>query len=339
MRVLGALAVLLSGAAAAEEAPQGEPPKAEGSKPQSSVVVALLDLEANRAAAEAAPGVTSLLASRLSESPEVRLIAHRDITVALGVERQRQLLGGDCSAAECMTELSGALGARYLVSGRLDRFGSRYVLAATVFDSQAAVALAKPSAEASDAEALPHVAGQVAVDILRALGAQGLAAEAGHSTELSLGLKVGSQFLAQLAALSPGGKLELAVRFHPEWAGFLQIGFSLLKAEQDDKLADLRLVPSMIGARKLYRVEHRVQPYWGFALGLQLSIGEWGVISGTQSLPTVIGLFGCQFMFSKKLGAVLEASSNLAQMVLGLRHEGLGAGLNFDVSAGVQYHF
>ena len=95
---------------------------------------------------------------------------------------------------------------------------------------------------------------------------------------------------------------------------------------------NLTVVPSVLGVRKLYRVAHDFQPYWGLGMGLQLSIGQYGPISETDSFPTVIGMFGFEYRLTGGLRAMVESSINIAQLVLGLRNKelGVGGGLNFD---------
>ncbi len=46
-----------------------------------------------------------------------------DVSAALGIERQRQLLGCDESSTSCLAEISNALGAPWLVTGSLGRLG------------------------------------------------------------------------------------------------------------------------------------------------------------------------------------------------------------------------
>ncbi|MHB8873911.1 MAG: hypothetical protein ACYC8T_09530 [Myxococcaceae bacterium] len=310
----------------------------------STVTVALLAFESNKAAAEAAPAMSSLIASRLAESKRLKVISDRDVAASLGRERQRQLLGG-CSDTSCMAELSGALGARYLVVGRLDRLGKTFLLTASLYDSQRSVSVAKPRAEVPTEDGLRRAADQVAAEMLLVLdgppsGAVS-AATADGGFGITLGLKLGNQFLASLAALNPGAELEVGWAFDPEWIAFLQVGFNLVRGERSGQDVRLTVVPSVLGARKLYRTAATLQPYWGVGMGLQLSFGQYGPFSETDSFPTVIGMFGTQVKLSDSFGALVEASINLAQLVLGLRSKdfGLGNGLNFDLSVGLLYRF
>src|SRR5512146_2222679 len=184
--LLAALTTILT---AGENPPATPPAAAEG-----VLQVALLKLEGNKPAQDDAPGVTSLLASRLAESPRLKVITQAEIAALLGVERERRLLAPECSSDQCMVELSGALGSRFLVTGRLDRFGDRYVLTTSLYDAHKAASLAKPRAEVDDAEKLPDAAAAVARQIETALGVS----KEGFSGpgRFHVALKVGSGFIS-----------------------------------------------------------------------------------------------------------------------------------------------
>ncbi|MCI0573176.1 MAG: hypothetical protein L0Y66_20720 [Myxococcaceae bacterium] len=303
-------------------------------------LVAVLNLEANPGATEQAPGMTALVASGLASNDKVRVISQTDVSTALGLERTRQLLsGGSCSSSECLVELSGAVGARFIVFGRLDRFGDRYVLTATLFDSQKAVSLAKPRAEAGSETELPGAARTLTSALLVApeLGAgEDVLEQVGR---FSLGLRLGTGFVANLVALTPGGDLELSYQLTRAWAPFLQVGFSLLRGVEGGQEAGISLLPSALGVRHFYSVEHPVQPYWGLGLGLQLSFGTYGPLQQTGPLPTVLGLGGVRWKATPALSLQLEGGTDLARMILGVAQGGLGNGLNLELSGGVGYTF
>jgi hypothetical protein len=304
------------------------------------VAVALLPFEANPGAAGALAPVEALVASRLAEAPGLRVVSQQDIATAIGVERQKQVLGGDCNDSDCYAELTGAVGARYLVKGRVDRLGSVYVLSANVFDSHRAVSVAKPRAEASEEADLVPASEQLVREIFSSLG---VVTETATKPDRpipqsgSVALRMGTQLLTAQGGFNPGADVELGWRFHPEWLALLQLGFNLVRSEDG---SGLTVQPGVLGVRKLYRVERAFQPYWGLGLGLQLSIGQFGFFSATESFPTVLGSFGGQYLFTDRFGVMLDFSTNIAQTIMGLRHrESTGKGLNFDISFGVNYQF
>ena len=339
-------------APAASTEPAAKPPLEDTADKAAEVPsVALLSLETNNAAAEeAAPGVASLIASRLAESPHLKVLTQKDIEAILGVERQRQLLGkGACAQAACLEEVSHLTGARYMITGRLDRFGDKYLLTVSLLDTTKGRSLAKPRAEASSPEELPQIADAIGEQLLAELVPPAGKTAAGRplfgSAEdtpgggLVLGLRINNTFIDNLAALNPGGDLEVGYHFHPEWIAFLQVGITFVRKTEDGATSRLNVLPSVIGARHYYRMQHAFRPYWGLGLGVQLSFGQFGIFRSTGPLPTVIGFFGAEYVIAGKVGFHLEAGTNLAQATLGLAENGLGDGLNLDLAAGISYHF
>jgi outer membrane protein W len=156
---------------------------------------------------------------------------------------------------------------------------------------------------------------------------------------LVLGLRINNTFIENLAALNPGADLELGYHFHPEWVAFLQVGISFVSKTEDGTTSRLNVLPSVIGARHYYRMQHSFRPYWGLGLGVQLSFGQFGIFQSTGPLPTVIGFLGAEYVIANSVGIQIEAGTNIAQAVLGLTSEGLGDGLNLDLTAGIAYHF
>ncbi|MFL5344330.1 MAG: hypothetical protein ACJ8AT_06035 [Hyalangium sp.] len=336
--------------APAVAAPAGASAPAKLDKAQGLPTVAVLSLEANKSAQDSAPAIASLIASHLAESPKLKVLTQRDIETMLSTERQRQLLGsGSCSAqGSCLEELSSVVGARYVVTGRLDQFGDKYLLTVTLLDTFSGRSLARPRAEASSGEELLQLAEAVGDQLLARLAPEGKTSEAqplfGSAKEtpgggLVLGLRINNSFISDLATLNPGADLEVGYAFHPEWVGFLQVGITFVRSGDDSPAGRLKVLPSVLGARHYYRLEHSLRPYWGLGLGVQLSFGEFGIFQSTGPLPTVIGFLGAEYFIAGKVGLHIEAGTNLAQATLGLAQNGLGDGLNLDLTAGIAYHF
>jgi len=343
------------GAQAATPPPETAPAQAPAAaKPDKDALglptVAVLSLEANKSAEESAPGIASLIASRLSESPKLKVLTQADVQTMLSTERQRQLLGSASCSTEgpCLEELSNAIGARYVVTGRLDQFGDKYLLTVSLLDTFTGRSLARPRAEASSSEDLLLVTNAVGDQLLAELAPEGKTQSGqpllGSAKEtpgggLVLGLRINNSFISNIQALNPGGDIELGYAFHPEWVGFVQVGITFIRAEEGTETGRVRVLPSVLGARHYYRLEHSLRPYWGLGLGVQLAFGQFGIFRNTGPLPTVIGFFGGEYVIADKLGLQLELGTNLAQATLGLAESGLGDGLNLDLTAGISYHF
>ncbi|WP_375758587.1 hypothetical protein [Corallococcus exercitus] len=325
-----------------------KPPVADGVT--TPFTVAVLPLEANAAGKEAAPGITSLIASRLAESPRLRVLSQRDIQTMLDAERQRQLLGDTtCEKGNCLQELSSLTGARYILTGRLDRFGGQYLLTASLVDTHEGRSLARPRAEASDDGELLRTAVAVSDELSAALASPGEtitarpllggAVASSPGGGLTLGLRFNNSFIDKLSSLNPGLDLELGYWFHPEWQGFLQVGFTLVRSNGDEGEGKLNVLPSILGARHYHRLDKSLRPYWGFGLGVQLAFGDYGIFQNTGPLPSVVGFVGLEYLLVGHVGFQLELGTNIAQAVLGLADDGAGDGLNLDVNAGIAYHF
>lgn len=81
--------------------------------------------------------VTDRVSQLLDARGVFDLISAREVQTMLGMERQRALLG--CAeGSSCLAELTGALGARFFVSGTLVRLGDTYQLTLQCLDAQRA---------------------------------------------------------------------------------------------------------------------------------------------------------------------------------------------------------
>lgn len=307
--------------------------------------VAVLAFQSNPDGKGQESAVEALVSTELARAPGVRVITQADLKTLLDTERQRQLLGTDtkeCTEA-CMAELAGAAGARYVLSGRVDRFGERYVLLASLFDSQEARVLAKKSVEAEGDAGLPEASERLSRELLASLGLQPSASPgAGRDSErgrISLGLRVGNTFIANLAALNLGGDLELGWRIDPRWVALLQVGVTLVRHQSELLPEQFVILPSVLGIRRLYRTDASFQPYWGLGLGVQLALGNFGPFQKTGPLPTVIGAVGFQYGLTERMSLGLEGTTNVAQMMLGFTEGQRGNGFNLDLNGSVTWRF
>lgn len=75
----------------------------------------------------------------------VRVITQSEVAALIGLERQKQLLGCSESSAECLAEISGALGVDALIVGNVARFGSEYAVTVRVLPAGGGVPLASAS--------------------------------------------------------------------------------------------------------------------------------------------------------------------------------------------------
>ena len=308
---------------------------------EAPVSVVLLPLESDEGARDEAAGLTALLVSRLAESPR--------LSVSTEADQAAVREAGACTDGSCEEESARVSRARYVVSGRVDAFGSRYVLTTTVVDSESGHALSRPRMEVASRDALPRAAVALA-DQLRTTLVPSAAApvateevpgEKKHPGPGSFlaGVRINNSLITNLSSFNPGGDVELGYQFHAEWVVFAQVGLSYVRSEQQDAKGGLNLLPGVLGLRHYHNIERSLRPYWGFGVGVQLSFGEFGIFRQTGALPTVIGFGGLEYLLFGHLGLQLEVSTNIAQATLGLADGGLGSGLNMDLNAGITWHF
>jgi hypothetical protein len=84
--------------------------------------LAVLDLAANGASKELAAAAGTAVATELDRLRAFHVITSEAIRSMLAFEKQRQMLG--CSDAGCMAELGGALGADWLVTGKVTKLAA-----------------------------------------------------------------------------------------------------------------------------------------------------------------------------------------------------------------------
>ncbi len=87
--------------------------------------------------------VQEQVATELTSLERYEIIGQSELTALLGIERQKQLLGCSDEASTCMAELSGAVGARWLVMGTLGRAGAKLRFDLKLVDSAASKTVAR----------------------------------------------------------------------------------------------------------------------------------------------------------------------------------------------------
>lgn len=87
--------------------------------------------------------LTEAVATEVSSRGFFQVLSSKDVETLLSVERQRELMGCSDEATNCVTELAGALGARFVLSGSVARLGEAYQLNLQTLDSQKAQPLGR----------------------------------------------------------------------------------------------------------------------------------------------------------------------------------------------------
>ncbi len=312
---------------AGPEADAGSAP--DGGAPPVFVVV---KLEANKPAAELAPGLGQTLVHRIAAAGfEVR--EPEDVARQLGPERQKELNACEGAARACWIGPAAEAGAGFLVAGRLDRFGDRYLLNLTVSDTRDGRIVVQSHQEADEAGELPHALGDASDALLVHFGVKPKPAPTFSPAEpsgVNFRLGVGSQLITSVARLAPVVQMELGYRVMRAWEIFLQLS----AAFTFDSTSTVELTPGLLGVRYYFRSGKSLQPTLGTGLGVLSTIGTFE----GKTRPSLLVLGGLEWFPIDRLGVGLEASLDL----LGLAYD-FGntnkSGVNLGLSLAVMYRF
>jgi hypothetical protein len=117
--------------------------------PSPTLVVA--PLQARPADREDAETITRLVRIYAGQSAAFSLVTPEEVG-AIDEEVKRQLSGG-CNEASCIAELGGALGAKYMITGSLDRLGKRYIITLKLIDIEQVRAISTVASQERSIEA------------------------------------------------------------------------------------------------------------------------------------------------------------------------------------------
>jgi TolB-like protein len=114
--------------------------------------LAVLDVQVVGADAALGVGLGEAITQQLSQRAFFDVISSKDLRTLLGVERQKQLLG--CGDSSCAAELTGALGARFVLQATLTKLGDALQLSLQTLDTAKAVPVARSVRLANDVKTL-----------------------------------------------------------------------------------------------------------------------------------------------------------------------------------------
>ena len=318
---LGAALLLVLGASASGQ-DAGVPGRLEPGK------IVVLTLESNAVAAQLAPGLSQSLAQRFADA-HLDVLSQADLATRLGAERQQVLLG--CSDGSCLAELSGALDAPYLVSGRVDRFGEKVVLNATLFDARKNVPILKSHREVDSVELLPLAVDELADELLGPFGVpprvKVTLADRVSERGINLSAKLGTQLITSLAALAPVIDLELGYRLSLRWALFLQASIGVALGAN----TTATITPGLLGVRYFFRADRSLQPTLGGGAGILTTVNA---LQG-KTRPSLVALGGLQYFFTSRVSVGAELSVDLLGLAFGFAQStrpGVSAGLSLSVT-------
>lgn len=117
---------------------------------QARPTVAVMDFTANGATKELASAASSSTANELDRLQAFKVITSEAVRSLLAYEKQKQMMG--CSDAGCITEIGGALGADYVVSGKVTKLAASAGVPETVSLDLTLSSVKKGSREGSSIE-------------------------------------------------------------------------------------------------------------------------------------------------------------------------------------------
>ncbi len=132
-------AAALGASAARADAPTPTPTPTTEAPVKRGVVV--LDLEAASVEPGQAALVTGLVVDALAKYDELAVLQRSDIAQIAAFEADKQALG--CSETSCLAEIAGALGAAYVVFGRVGTLDNLVLVQLNLFDAAAGKPIAR----------------------------------------------------------------------------------------------------------------------------------------------------------------------------------------------------
>lgn len=145
MRLVGLVALV-----AAQVAFAGTTPPAPA-KPR----LLVLDLvPAGGVEPQVAGALTESVVAEASRTGYFEVSAQREMRTLVGLERERALMGCSEDSANCLAEMAGAMGVRFVLSGTVARLGEAYQLTLQALDSGKAQPVGRSTRIAKDLGAL-----------------------------------------------------------------------------------------------------------------------------------------------------------------------------------------
>ncbi len=181
--------------------------------PERTAIV-VLELEVSGVESAQAELVNGSVAQALSDFDTLQVVTTGDIRRVANLEAQKQALG--CDQESCLAEIAGALGAQFVIFGRLGRLDETVVVQLNLFDAEAARPVAREEVRAATLDELLDRVRPATLRLTRTLLPAGTVivdeppAEVGPSP-VALGLRWGGAGVAGLSALAGAVAGTLAV--------------------------------------------------------------------------------------------------------------------------------
>jgi len=311
----------------AGESPDDTPDNAEPTAETPELAptrVVVPDLEAQGVDADLAANLTNVILTRLSQLPNLEIVARQDLANLLDQEKQRQLVGCGDDAA-CLSDLAGALDAGLLVTGTVGKVGERYLLSLALLDTTNAKLIRRVSREALLVDSLVTAANEATV-ALWATGAIQVERcidcdDTGLSKKWEAAIKIGNNFSTffksdlDVSSIALSLDIDVGYRVWTSVAVFGSIGMRLNSVKRTDNGNEVavQVLPIQAGIRyHTPRFFHGLSAYFAGAIGLGfLRTAATGQEADLLAAFSARAYSGLVYAVDERVGVLFELSYEL----------------------------
>lgn len=208
--VLTALVVAQAPSAPAAAAPVSTPAATAGAvapaAPAGPQQLLVLNLDAIDVPPDKVSILNGRIASLLSERTDIETITSADMQAMAQIDASKASMG--CEESSCLAEIASALGARYVIYGRVGRLDDVILLQLSLFDASVGKPVARQETQGTQLKELSANLPRLMNDLLRPLGGPAVTAAAVVETPASV--EPAAQPLSALA-LAGGGVAAVGV--------------------------------------------------------------------------------------------------------------------------------
>jgi hypothetical protein len=128
----------------------------------------ILDLDAIEIDAQRASILNGSIASALSDRPDIEALTAADIQTMAKLEADKSAMG--CDDASCLAEIANAMGARYVVYGRVGKLDDVILLQLNLFDASIGKSISRQDTQAAKLQEINAKIPELVVGLLKPLG-------------------------------------------------------------------------------------------------------------------------------------------------------------------------
>ncbi|HEY4221482.1 MAG TPA: hypothetical protein VGO62_09070, partial [Myxococcota bacterium] len=136
-----------------------------------TVKVIVLDLKAATLSSAESSAITSLVTVALSEYSAFEVVSGADVREMMTLEGEKQSLGCEESMS-CIAEIAGALGARLVAFGQIEKLGTRFIMSVNLQDTKEGKSVGRIALQGDSIDALaaavPDAVHRIALNFLTA---------------------------------------------------------------------------------------------------------------------------------------------------------------------------